>query len=424
MRKIYRKRGDLTLFAVRSAGERAFRAKGAKHGGLRRPTAATFAAMAAAAVLVLAPISAAAGATVSAARAANATSCARAANAAVSAKTAGVNKIAANARRGRLSSALSAQTAPAALSARIAPEALMLHIRARHGAISGFLESLRSAVAAGKDGAAGGEGAGTGGGAGSDFAGGTGESAAVPSAREVRVTGECAPFDVIREESGALLCSLRSFARFAGASRISLADGGFFAQGGGYDVSVPAGESYILSSGRAFWIEGGVRFESGEPFVPLAAAARAFGFSLEDDGAGGAILSGGVPIAGADAFYGADSLYWLSRIINAESGGEPMLGKIAVGNVVLNRVRSDEFPDTVYGVIFDRRFGVQFSPTENGAIYLAPSGDAVIAAKICLEGFTLSDEIEYFFNPSIAQCMWISENRPYVMTIANHAFYG
>ena len=119
-----------------------------------------------------------------------------------------------------------------------------------------------------------------------------------------------------------------------------------------------------------------------------------------------------------------DELYWLSRIINAESGTQPMLGKIAVGNVVLNRVRSDDFPDTIYGVIFDRRFGVQFSPTENGTIYNEPSDEAVEAARLCLEGYSLSDEICYFFNPAIAESTWISENRPWIMTVGDHAFYG
>lgn len=48
-------------------------------------------------------------------------------------------------------------------------------------------------------------------------------------------------------------------------------------------------------------------------------------------------------------------LYWLSRIISAESRGESLKGQIAVGNVVLNRVEEDDFPDTIPAVIFDRK---------------------------------------------------------------------
>ena len=70
------------------------------------------------------------------------------------------------------------------------------------------------------------------------------------------------------------------------------------------------------------------------------------------------------------AAYDAGELYWLSRIICAESGAESMSGQIAVGNVILNRVRSGSFPNTVEGVIFDRKDAVQFEPVSNGRVYL------------------------------------------------------
>lgn len=76
--------------------------------------------------------------------------------------------------------------------------------------------------------------------------------------------------------------------------------------------------------------------------------------------------------------YNADDLYWLARIISAESRGESLDGKIAVGNVVLNRVASSDFPDTIYGVIFDDRWGGQFEPVRNGTIYQTPTEDSVL----------------------------------------------
>ena len=81
---------------------------------------------------------------------------------------------------------------------------------------------------------------------------------------------------------------------------------------------------------------------------------------------------------------GGDDLYWLSRIISAESRGEPLEGQIAVGNVVLNRVASADFPDTIYGVIFDDRWGGQFTPVRNGTIYQVPSARSVEAAGLSL----------------------------------------
>jgi N-acetylmuramoyl-L-alanine amidase len=121
--------------------------------------------------------------------------------------------------------------------------------------------------------------------------------------------------------------------------------------------------------------------------------------------------------------YRSDEVFWLARIISAEAQGEPLQGKIAVGNVVLNRVLSSSYPNTIYGVIFDKRFGIQFSPVANGTIYNTPTEESIIAAKICLEGYSLSREIIYFVNPSVAPNSWISKNRPYAFTIESHAFF-
>ena len=126
----------------------------------------------------------------------------------------------------------------------------------------------------------------------------------------------------------------------------------------------------------------------------------------------------------ASQVYRDDEVYWLARIISAEARGESMEGKMAVGNVVLNRVRSSAYPNTIYGVIFDRRYGTQFSPIDNGTIYQTPTAESIIAAKMCLEGYTLSDSILYFVNPKVAPHSWASKNRPYAFTIGNHAFFN
>jgi N-acetylmuramoyl-L-alanine amidase len=139
-----------------------------------------------------------------------------------------------------------------------------------------------------------------------------------------------------------------------------------------------------------------------------------------------ASLTSGNPaaVASASQVYNSTDLYWLSRIISAEAKGESLEGQIAVGNVVLNRVRSSEFPSTVKEVIFDTKYGVQFSPVSNGTIYDTPTESAVLAAKICLEGYSLSDSALYFFNPALATSSWIKRSRTYIMTIGNHAFYA
>ena len=119
-----------------------------------------------------------------------------------------------------------------------------------------------------------------------------------------------------------------------------------------------------------------------------------------------------------------DAVYWLSRIIEAESGGEPFKGKVAVGEVILNRVKSDEFPDTIWSVIFDDKFGIQFEPVANGTIYNTPSNESIEAAKTALNGSNYVGNCLYFLNPKVAESTWITKNREYYTTIANHEFYA
>jgi len=121
--------------------------------------------------------------------------------------------------------------------------------------------------------------------------------------------------------------------------------------------------------------------------------------------------------------YTEDEVYWLSRIIEAEASGEPYKGKVAVGEVILNRVESNDFPNTIWGVIFDTNFGIQFEPVANGSIYNTPSQESIEAAKTALSGSNYAGNSLYFLNPSIAESKWIINNRKFYATIANHEFY-
>ena len=121
--------------------------------------------------------------------------------------------------------------------------------------------------------------------------------------------------------------------------------------------------------------------------------------------------------------HSADDLYWLSRIISAESRGENMTGQIAVGNVVLNRVAAKEFPNTIPAVIFDRKHDVQFTPVSNGTVYLPPTAKSVEAAKRVLNGENTAGKALYFYAPALSQGTWINANRAYLKTIGCHRFY-
>lgn len=201
-------------------------------------------------------------------------------------------------------------------------------------------------------------------------------------------------------------------------------EGAAVVRGPGVEVTARPGSPYIESNGRALYVRDSVRLEGGRTLVPVRALADALGAEVHWDASTGHVaVTGSGTIPTGSARYDADDLYWLSRIISSESQGEPLEGKIAVGNVVLNRVKSGEFPNSIYGVVFDDRWGGQFEPVRNGTIYQTPTAESVLAAKLCLEGADVAGSSLYFLAPAIAGNTWIMQNRPYMMTIGNHWFY-
>lgn len=197
------------------------------------------------------------------------------------------------------------------------------------------------------------------------------------------------------------------------------------AEGEGFTLTARAGDCYLEVNGRALYVPHGILPEGGELFVPVRVLADALGAQVDWDASTGMVelSSTGEESPTWEEVYPMDALYWLSKIISAESRGEPLAGKIAVGNVILNRVESDDFPSTIYGVIFDDRWGGQFEPARSGTIYLPPTQESILAAKLVLEGADVAGESLYFLSPSLAGSDWIMEEREYVMTIGAHWFY-
>ena len=220
---------------------------------------------------------------------------------------------------------------------------------------------------------------------------------------------------------------LRSFAELCGADSIEWNAKTSVAtvKKSNTTIKISDRSSYIEASGRYFYLGAPVRNIDNRLFLPIRPLCKALSVEVEWDGANRTVLltSTKDELVSGDRFYNADDLYWLSRIINAEAGGEPLIGKIAVGNVVLNRKASSSYPNTIYGVIFDRKHGTQFSPVVMGTIYNKPSQESIIAAKICLEGYSVDGRILFFMNPRIATNNWISKNRPFAFRIGNHSFY-
>ena len=179
------------------------------------------------------------------------------------------------------------------------------------------------------------------------------------------------------------------------------------------------GDTYINVNGHKVSVPFGVKNIEGRILVPLRPLAQAFDAAVYWS----SVKRQASVISELKEDYPTEDLYWLSRIISAESKGEPLEGKIAVGNVVLNRAKNPEFPDTIHGVIFDDRWGGQFEPVRNGTIYLEPTEESILAAKLCLNGANVIGDSIYFLAPALAQNFWIVENREYIATIGCHDFY-
>ena len=252
----------------------------------------------------------------------------------------------------------------------------------------------------------------------------------------------CASFRALCEAAGYQVDWVQGQAIAAGALRLTAAPG---------QTVLQAGEETLL-------LPVAVSLRNSRTMVPVRALARALGLEVRYDPktCTATILSPDQPSGGTQkpeqqpeqtpsvpsapsapsippapsepsdpsASYDENDVYWLARIIEAEAGGESGEGKLAVANVVLNRVASGSYPDTIYDVIFDTKYGTQFEPTSNGAIYNTPSEESIEAAKRALSRENNIGGALYFYNPSLVDAVWIRTNCTYIQTIGCHNFYA
>lgn len=232
------------------------------------------------------------------------------------------------------------------------------------------------------------------------------------------LTGDVAPFI----DDGTAFVPLVSFARAMG-EHTAVWDG-TSAQITSDQLTITAtpGEQWVEANGRCLYVPDEVRLVSGRTMVPVRILAQIYGAQVtwDNETRTVSVTGGGQPLEHGDSYYDPETLYWLSRVISAESQGEPLIGQIAVGNVVLNRLESDVFPDDLYQVIFQPG---QFEPVENGTIYNDPYHLSITAAKLCLEGAQVIGDCMYFFAPALSPGTWIVNNRTYYTTIGCHRFY-
>ena len=116
--------------------------------------------------------------------------------------------------------------------------------------------------------------------------------------------------------------------------------------------------------------------------------------------------------------FSSSDVYLLAKTIYAEGRGEPYIGQVAIGAVVLNRVRSSQFPNTISGVVYQRH---AFTAVTDGQINLTPNETAMRAARDAINGWDPSGGAIYYYNPAVATSSWIFD-RQTVTVIGKHVF--
>lgn len=116
--------------------------------------------------------------------------------------------------------------------------------------------------------------------------------------------------------------------------------------------------------------------------------------------------------------YSESEIDLLARLVRAEAGGESYAGKVAVAAVVLNRVQSSQFPNSISGVVYQSG---QFSPVSNGMINKSADSESKRAALEAVNGNDPTNGSLFFYNPKTSTSSWIY-SRPVLASIGNHNF--
>ena len=126
----------------------------------------------------------------------------------------------------------------------------------------------------------------------------------------------------------------------------------------------------------------------------------------------------GLPTGSSSQSSSSDNKMLLAMVINGEARGESYEGQVAVGAVVLNRVKHSSFPNTIAGVIYQKG---AFTAVDDGQINNAVQSTCMNAAQDALNGWDPTGGAIYYYNPKTATSSWI-RSRPIIKTIGNHVF--
>ena len=211
---------------------------------------------------------------------------------------------------------------------------------------------------------------------------------------------------------------------------IQVSSSGFTALTEGLTLSAEADGEYMLANHRYLFLPNSYYPFGDDIYLPLDAIRRIFGIDAEVVGEDRIDITTRQCryIPGSEDYYklhmSADYQYWLPRIIAIETVDEPMAGKIGVGNVILNRVKSPRYPDTIYRVLYDNNTGVQFAPATTGALKAkVEDEESRIAACLIYEGYNTVEDSLFFANPENNGDYWFRNNCILIVTIGRHEFF-
>lgn len=216
---------------------------------------------------------------------------------------------------------------------------------------------------------------------------------------------------------------------------------GTTANGESLTLLAQPGSQYMYVNGQSVYVANGIKIKDGYTMAPIEKLAAVFSGSSTyyDWNLKAYVVTTGAYLAGSAAQtaaavqptntaaaggyqpsgnYDAQAVDLIARVIDAEAGSMSLEGKVSVGNVIMNRVASKEFPNTVYGVIYQRN---QFTVVNSARFQNTPSAASVTAAKMALDGVNYVPGA-MFYNVT-GMRTWASQNRPYLMTFQGHDFY-
>lgn len=199
---------------------------------------------------------------------------------------------------------------------------------------------------------------------------------------------------------------------------VSWAYGKTILSGEDFTLSLAAGDSYLVCNQRYLYVPETVRPHpqwSSVLLVPVRTLAKALGAEVGWSQAGVTLTTGGAALESGESFYNETDVDLIARVIAHESRNQPLAGKIAVANVILNRVSSNQFPNTVSEVLNQKN---QFP----GATNSTATAECVLAAKLALDGANTAGNACWF--NGVGKSCWASKNKALIATIGGHAFYG